>query len=423
MRKILNVTNYGFSTISQLGQRVLIATLAMSASVGSFATAQQRPVSGNPSQPFINFGSVSEGSPIYTPTAMQSSGSVMEAPVVNSPMQGTVIAEPSPMMGDMSAYGTAPASYSDNYSVNQTGYPSSYFDSGSACVTPGCDVSWYINYEAVAFRREGDDRFSLSRFARLPEFDYDLGEFGGRVTVGRLFDCVNGFEFVYTGPFKWKRSSNVFGTDSLQSRLVPTGDYTAVDIGTFNNANNHVQTYQAQLNSYEINRTWWTWDVLQTLIGVRYIDYEEDYLFSSGSDAGIGNYQVGLNNRAVGPQIGARFMRPISLRTSYGVKGKAAVLANFINSNSFMTNAGNVLIDSGDERVRVAGLIEIGAFINYQLLPSIRLTGGYEGWFLPGFATIPGQSIQRINLDTGTNVDNEDSVFVHGASGGVQILF
>ena len=38
-----------------------------------------------------------------------------------------------------------------------------------------------------------------------------------------------------------------------------------------------------RLNSFEINRRWWTWDVLSTMIGMRYVDYQEDYVFLSES--------------------------------------------------------------------------------------------------------------------------------------------
>jgi hypothetical protein len=184
------------------------------------------------------------------------------------------------------------------------------------------------------------------------------------------------------------------------------------------------------LSSYEVNRTWWTWDVLQTLVGLRYVDYAEDFALSTARNAvpqpaapGNGFFQENVRNRAVGPQIGAMFMRPASLRTNYGVKGKAAVLANFASSNTFMTNAGNLLLDAGDTTVKVAGLAELGAFFNYQIVPSVRLTAGYEFWYLPRFATVPAQGITRITPSTGTKVTTKDDLFFHGGSAGVQILY
>ncbi|MEZ6135158.1 MAG: hypothetical protein R3C53_09635 [Pirellulaceae bacterium] len=104
---------------------------------------------------------------------------------------------------------------------------------------PGCDVSLYLNYEALWLRRENDERFSLSRNTFLPDFDY---EFGGRYTVGQLMDCVNGWEAVYAGPFRWQRDALVTGAGNLQSQLVPTGGFVAADIDAFNGANSHYQS-------------------------------------------------------------------------------------------------------------------------------------------------------------------------------------
>jgi hypothetical protein len=72
--------------------------------------------------------------------------------------------------------------------MNQGGYFDGGSSTGTPCITPGCDVSWYLNYEALWLKREGDERFSLTRFARLPKFDYELGRIGGRITAGRVFD-------------------------------------------------------------------------------------------------------------------------------------------------------------------------------------------------------------------------------------------
>ena len=196
------------------------------------------------------------------------------------------------------------------------------------------------------------------------------------------------------------------------------------DIDSFNDANQHVQTYETKFSSYEVNRTWWTWDVLQTMVGLRYIDYEEDYALSTARN-GVGNglFQSSVNNSAIGPQIGALLMRPASLRANYGIRGKAAVFANFDDVSAFLSNAGTTKIFNSDDSVDLAGLVEMGIFGNYQIVPSVRLTAGYEFMYLPGFATIPGQNFSNLTPSTGGNVDNDDEVFLHGGSVGVQVLY
>lgn len=49
------------------------------------------------------------------------------------------------------------------------------------------------------------------------------------------------------------------------------------------------------------------------LFGVRYVDYEENYLFLSDTARGLGSFQSNATNRMVGAQIGADVLYPVSL--------------------------------------------------------------------------------------------------------------
>ena len=284
----------------------------------------------------------------------------------------------------------------------------------------GCDISWYIDAEALWLRREGDERFSLSRNTIMPDFDYELG---GRFTVGRLLDCVNAWEGVYVGPFDWERGGTVTGAGTLQSNFFPGGGFTAADIDTFNNANSHTQRWDAELQSFELNRRWWSWDVLSTMIGIRYVDYQEDYTFSSTSAAGNGLYTERLDNNLIGAQVGGDLMFPVNLRTTVGFRGKGGVYANFAERGTLLTNDGTLLLNTGDDSVDIAGVIEAGIFGHYQLVPSIRLTAGYEFWYMPGIATLPEQSPGFLTQSSGTSVQQEDDLFLHGGSVGVEVLY
>lgn len=311
----------------------------------------------------------------------------------------------------------APASY--------LGGAGSYFPTGGgycatdACAT-GCDVSWYANYDALWLRRSNDRYFSLSRNSYMPNFDY---EFGGRYTVGQLWDCVNGWEATYVGPFEWERQNAVLGAGNLQSNFAPSGGYTAAELNTFNNANQHVQAWQSRLNSFELNRRWWSWDVVSTMIGVRYLDYNERYLFLSDSAQGLGRFQHNVENRMAGVQLGADVLYPVSLRSNIGIRGKGGVYANFDEANVLLQNGATTVLNAGDSSVDVAGVIEMGIFTNYHIVPSVRLTAGYEFWYLPGIVTVPGQSPQFVHPSAGTQLDNDNELFLHGGSVGVQVLF
>ena len=78
----------------------------------------------------------------------------------------------------------------------------------------------------------------MSQNSYLPDYEYELG---GRFTVGRLFNCVDGWEGVFVGPYKWDRQATLIGAGNLQSHFIPEGGYTAAEVDTFNNADQHFQ--------------------------------------------------------------------------------------------------------------------------------------------------------------------------------------
>lgn len=286
---------------------------------------------------------------------------------------------------------------------------------------PGCDVRGYVTVEALAFERTGDKYFSLSRNTFLPETDFELG---GRYTFGALSNCTNGYEFSYVGPFTWERDLTVGGAGNLQSQLFATGGYAPGDISAFNDADFHVQTFRARMESFEFNQKWWVWDVLSTMVGVRFIDYEEDFaFFSTGAANGSGLMTERLDNQMIGAQLGGEMYYPVTLRSNIGVRGKGGVYANFEERRAFLNNNGNVLINAGDSQVDVAGQFEAGVLFNYHFTRSIRVTAGYEFWWLAGVATVDEQQPSIISPATGTGISNEDDVFLHGASLGAQVVF
>lgn len=347
------------------------------------------------------------------------------APTAMSMQDGPVSTAGAANLSDAATVNAAYSVLSDQTQVEQASFrgrvnPAYCPPSANAC-NPNCDISWYFNYDALWLRRENDERFSLSRNTFIPDFEY---EFGGRYTAGRMLDCSNGWEAVYVGPYDWQRSASVAGTGNLQSQLQPLNGYTAAEVSSFNSADQHAQAYRAQLNSFEFNRRWWVWDVVSTMIGVRYVDYEEDFLFFS-QRTGVGNglFVERVDNQLVGVQTGADLIYPISLRANVGVRAKAGVYANFDERETFLSNAGTIVLNAGDSDVDVAGIIEYGVFANYHVVPSVRLTAGYEFWYLPGMATIPEQSPTLVSPASGTTVFDSDDLFLHGGSVGVQILY
>lgn len=400
MRKILTFTRFGIATAAAVARRAAKTTVGFSLAVtfccSSQAFAQTVARTLAPT--------ATSGHPVsFASWQAQSNGTVNN-------------------LNDNQAVNAAYSVLSDSTNVQ----PASYFDRGqhglaADVCNPGCDVSYYVNYEALWLRREGDERFSLSRNSFMEDFEY---EFGGRYTIGSLSNCVDGWEATYVGPFDWQRRGSVIGAGNLQSNFLPVDGFTGAQITAFNDADQHAQAYRAQLNSFELNRRWWTWDVLSTMVGVRYIDYEEDYSFlSSRSGVGVGEFTQSVDNQMVGLQVGGDILYPVNMRTNVGFRAKGGVYANFYEGSRFMSNAGTLILNSGDSDVDVAGLIEGGIFTQYSIVDSIRLTAGYEFWFMPGMATIAEQQPNRVGPGSGSTVQREDDVFLHGGHVGVQVLF
>lgn len=285
-----------------------------------------------------------------------------------------------------------------------------------------CNISYYFNYDALWLRREGSRRFSLTQNTFMDNPDF---EWGGRYTVGKMCDCVNAYEFVYAGPFRWTRTSDVSGAGNINSRFAafPT---TLAD--GFNGANRHYQQLKSDLDSFELNRRWWAWDAISTLVGIRYLRYEDNYsLYSIRPGGGPGpinsRYRDDIKNDMVGLQIGGDVYMPTSLRTLISFKGKAGAYANFNGREVQIINDATTSLRNAFDDVNIAGLIELGANGIYQVTPSVRLNAGYEAWLMPGVATVSRQRPNFLNAGSGTAIRSTDTIAFHGFSFGAQVLY
>jgi hypothetical protein len=125
----------------------------------------------------------------------------------------------------------------------------------------------------------------------------------------------------------------------------------------------------------------------------------------------------------LGLQVGGDLFFPTSLRTMVSMKGKAGAYADFANREVRMIDSTGAAVFNGFDDVDIAGLFEFGANFHYEVTPSVRLTGGYELWFMPGVATQSKQQPQFLNVNSGTSIRMTDDIAFHGATFGAQILY
>ncbi len=124
----------------------------------------------------------------------------------------------------------------------------------------------------------------------------------------------------------------------------------------------HDQRLETSLSTYEINRRWFASDLFSTLLGVRFIDYDEDYTFQTIANDGVsrGLFVNNVENFLIGGQFGVNMYRPVSQRFSYGGFTKLGVFANFSKNQTFLQNRNDIWIDSRRSDTDIAGMIQGG---------------------------------------------------------------
>jgi hypothetical protein len=285
-----------------------------------------------------------------------------------------------------------------------------------------CRMGWYGTAEAMWMMRENEDNFSLSRQYRLGGFDYDEGT---RFTLGRKTSCSEGWEVGYVGPFEWVTagSSNVTIAPNA-SALFTSGGIASSTLDPFNDSQFHSQYYRSEIQSVELNRRLWAWDVFSFIYGVRVIDFEEDLEFRGIGNNGVsGLLSQQMDNQLVGFQVGGDWMYPLSQRLLIGQRGRLAGFGNFYDGSVLVTNGNSVVAGGSADDQRFAGMIEYGVRSSYRIYRNLYATAGYEFWYIYGVGLASDQPITNVNPAMGTNFYADDDVFLHGGSVGLELWF
>lgn len=324
--------------------------------------------------------------------------------------------------GDSAPQSTAPKMdlksspiYSDG-DVIYEGPDGIYPFEGSDMLSPdcgyGCPPSWTATVDALYFIRGSDSQSSLSTAFRMPDFDYDTA---GRFTLNHRFDCLIGWEAAYLGPFEWNQTNQAAGA-GLISLLPPVG----LNFSAFNNAIFHQQIYDSRLQSFEFSQKWWGWDVITTSAGVKFIDVEEDFVFASTDGVGdTGVVEVLTNNHLFGSQVGLDLILPVG-RFSTTTRLRGSIYANFSDTSILIANAGTIQVNTAEDTVDFASLIELGYHVSYYVTPRIAVRAGYESMWLYGLALAPDNLTNLFNLSD-KSVDANGDAFYHGATASVEV--
>ncbi len=281
-----------------------------------------------------------------------------------------------------------------------------------------CPRSWYAAAQWLQFDRRSADgiTFSLGDGMGIGSLGYTPG---ARFTIGRIRDCTEGFEVAYTGGFEWQESTERTGPD-LSLKVGAVG----IDVSAFQNAQIHRQWYDSSLNSFEVSKKWWGWDVISTEYGVRYIRIGERYGFDSIDliNGTTGEFRINVNNNLVGPQVGMALHYPIG-RWCSTVRGKAGIYANFVEGETGLVNAGTTQFAANIEKMQLGFMGELGYYLHFRLTRRITFHAGYEFWYVYGVAAAPAQVAGRLRTASGRSIVSDDDFSYGAGSAGMEITW
>jgi len=288
----------------------------------------------------------------------------------------------------------------------------------------GCWPAWYVRGEALLISNETYDRVSLTR-------DFDLAPFGYeeamRITAGRRRDCSEGWEVSYTGQLDWISEAELSGVDLSGTRLVSADGQ--VNLSAFRQADFQYQRYKSSMYSIEAHQRYYDWDTMTCLLGLRYLDFRESFDFYSvrpvNEDVQTGSFQLGLQNRLIGPQAGIEMLHPVGATNMLTVSGrlKGGVYANIVDGQTQVFNAGQLELDNRKSKVQIAGIVELGFNAHLQITRHLSAYAGYELWYIPGVALAPAQRVSPMTLDTGNRIRSDREAWFQGASLGGQFTW
>ncbi|OYP38492.1 hypothetical protein [Rhodopirellula sp. MGV] len=295
------------------------------------------------------------------------------------------------------------------------------FPLANPCGTP-CDPYWYVNAEAVYVQRTGNDGYSLIRNQELDDFELQLAP---RITIGSLPNCVNGYEFTFTGPIESDRYLVAADAANNLNTVLYGSDTDATDaIDPFTDASLQTLSYNSDYWSAELNRTMVGWDVAKVLFGGKFIRIEEDLIYTSEKQT-AGSYADLTSrpeNSIAALQAGLDLMYPVRPHLYTDFRGRVGAYINFAESNVRLSNTGNSLIHNVRDDEEFGGFFELGLGMRYQLGEILTIRAMGEMWYLSDVATATGQVDYSVSRYLGTKVEFDD-IFYLGVSVGAELKF
>ncbi len=287
-----------------------------------------------------------------------------------------------------------------------------------------CPSSWYAQFGMAYLNVDSADGITRSRDIVADNLDFAPGT---QIIFGRMFDCSEGWEVIYTGPFEWSAGDSIRDAGgNLNSTWMlddpALGGIVAAEISAFNDAVFHEQRYESKLQSIEFHSKTWGWDVFAFTMGIRYLRFEEEFFFRGINQLDQeGVFRKRTTNDAFGPQLGIEMRYPFLPGWSVTGKYKGGLYANYAEANTGLINAGGEILRNNADDLGLLFMGEVGTRLNRDFGRRASFFVGYDLWLVHGFAAAGEQSDNRITRSTGRRIDSGADVWLSGISAGLEV--
>ena len=279
-------------------------------------------------------------------------------------------------------------------------------------------TSSVIGLSTLGFRRNYGDDVLLSNGGDdvLTTGDADHRQIGGFEAYFQVRASTGvGWEFRYFGLDPSGNTASLGNNPStvlvgLNNVAEAVGEPSVADF--FNQGNFHALTRESSIYNFEFNvlnnrsNASWFLGNLETLVGFRYIDFDESLQYTSGSDAGAAPRSLAFNssveNALIGGQVGGRTEFNVfnklgaSIGTKFGLfytnaRANRRITGSFADGSTFDPNIvdGNTSIsgfDFGSREGDASFLAEVDLGLIYQFSQSSRVRLGYRAIGISGVA-------------------------------------
>jgi hypothetical protein len=249
------------------------------------------------------------------------------------------------------------------------------------------------------------------------DLDYSMVA-GPRLAFGYWLNECAAVEVSYFGLHHWEDSDTAVGDNNLR---LP-GDL-ALATQDFFDADRMQLDYTSSLHNAEVNyyrRT--RCENLSLLVGFRYLSLDETFnIHANDIDAGGSDYNIGVNNRLYGAQLGGRWQKEWN-RFGLDFVGKAGIFGNASKQHTFVGDFDNTFVmrDSTTTGSHVAFVGELGINGTYKLTKTLYARAGYNLLWVEGLARAMDQLDFTDTPDSGMALVFGKGAFLHGATVGLE---